>query len=85
MTLLTFWWCVSAFEANQKKQGKKDVEQYGRQLEDEMQREQERHKRNLEALSKRKEEMIKDRKQKLKVETKNTFIWDMLQFLHIWS
>ena len=43
-----------------------------------MQREQERHKRNLEALSKRKEEMIKDRKQKLKVETKNTFIWDML-------
>lgn len=40
---------------------------YSKQLDDEMEREKEKHKRNLEALNKRKEDMIKEKKDKLKV------------------
>ena len=58
---------VSEFESSQKKVNKQDLASYNRQLEDDMQREQERHKRNLDALGKRKEDMVREKKQKLKV------------------
>ena len=46
---------------------KEELDAYNAALEDEMEREKQKHQRNLEALNHRKEEMIKEKKQKLKV------------------
>ena len=58
---------AAAFEAEEKRRLKRELEMYSRSVEEEMEREQERHKRNLDSLSKRKDDMIKDKKNKLKV------------------
>ena len=39
---------------------------FQRSLDDDMSREQDRHKRNIDALNKRKEDLIRERKQKMK-------------------
>ena len=44
-----------------------ELNAYNAALEDEMEREKQRHQRKLETLNQRKEDMIKERKQKLKV------------------
>ena len=44
-----------------------ELDAYNAALEDEMEREKQKHQRNLEALNHRKEDMIKEKKQKLKV------------------
>ena len=49
---------------------KEELDAYNAALEDEMEREKQKHQRNLEALNHRKEEMIKEKKQKLKVAIK---------------
>lgn len=56
----------SEFSVEEKKRQQDELDAYQRSLDDELQRDQERHKRNVEALNKRKEDMIKDRKQKMK-------------------
>ena len=61
---------ISAFDTNEEKRMKEELDAYNAALEDEMEREKQKHQRNLEALNHRKEEMIKEKKQKLKVAIK---------------
>ena len=44
-----------------------EIEAYNSSLQKEMEHEQERHARNIEALNQRKEQMVQDKKAKLKV------------------
>ena len=56
----------SEFAHDEKKRQQDELAGFQRHLDDDLVHEQERHKRNVDALSKRKEEMIKERKQKMK-------------------
>ena len=55
------------FESTEKKKAQEELEAFNRELEDEMLREQDKHRRNVEQLNKRKEDMIRDKKNKMKV------------------
>ena len=58
---------ILAFDTNEEKRIQEELDAYNAALEDEMEREKQKHQRNLEALNHRKEDMIKEKKQKLKV------------------
>lgn len=57
----------SAFEDQEKRRLKEELASFNHHLDEDTEREKQRHKRNLEALNKRKEDMMKERKQKLQV------------------
>ena len=61
--------CLSVspeFAHDEKKRQQEELESFQRSLDDDLVREQERHKRNVDALNQRKDDMIRERKQKMK-------------------
>ena len=54
------------FASDERKRQADEMTSFQRSLDDDMSREQDRHKRNIDALSKRKEDLIRERKQKMK-------------------
>ena len=57
----------SEFESSEKKRIQEELESFNRELDEDMVREQDKHKRNVEQLNKRKEDMIREKKNKMKV------------------
>lgn len=55
------------FEKNEKKRLDAELKAYEKQLEQETQKEKEKHDKNVDSLNKRKEDLIKERKLKMKV------------------
>ncbi len=58
---------LSAFDSSEEKRIQEELDAFNAALEDEMTREQQRHQKNMDALSHRKEDMLKEKKKKLKV------------------
>ena len=54
------------FASDERKRQADEMTSFQRSLDDDMSREQDRHKRNIDALNKRKEDLIRERKQKMK-------------------
>ena len=54
------------FASDERKRQADEMMSFQRSLDDDMSREQDRHKRNIDALNKRKEDLIRERKQKMK-------------------
>ena len=59
----------TAFEAEESARAQEQLKEYSLALDSEMEQENERHQRNLEALNRRKDQMVAERKNKLKVST----------------
>ena len=59
---------ILEFSQDEKKRAPEEMASFERELDDELVREQERHKRNVSQLNQRKDDMIADRKKKMKEE-----------------
>lgn len=58
---------ITDFEKNEKKRLDAELKAYEKQLEQETQKEKEKHDKNVDSLNKRKEDLVKERKLKMKV------------------